>query len=482
MFTTSLNPTETPFLAVSWEFVGNPASKPIITSLLDANITAPEYDGRITIFRSTGSLQLRNLMLSDSGKYRILVIIFTLMVTLNWNVFLFLPAEPVSDVRVLPLSTDLIEFKNSVHLSCLSSGTSLSFVWMNSSSEFTPSDRVQITNEGSTLTIINVTRYEEGPYTCFVFNPASSNISDPINVFVSYGPENVTLNVDPASQKHYEEGSDISLSCSADSRPPATFYWLLNENFLPDSGSELKFINVQKNQSGNYSCQAFNTIIKFSKHSHSLLTIVTVYHELKSVDLIEFNSPVNLSCSSSGSSLSFVWMNGTSEVTASDSVLITDGGSTLTFLNVSRYDHGTYWCHVSNPVSEEISDPVSVFISYGPENLQLKASPSREYYEEGLNVHLTCLAESRPLAKIQWFLNGDPLNETGSVLKLMNIQVNQSGNYSCHVFNSNTLKIQTSALNPYRGLSSGAITGIVLGCVIFVAVVATGAFLIAQRM
>ncbi|MEQ2261047.1 hypothetical protein XENORESO_004976, partial [Xenotaenia resolanae] len=69
------------------------------------------------------------------------------------------------------------------------------------------------------------------------------------------GPENVRIS---QSKKQYEKGSDIHLSCSADSRPPATFQWLMNGHHLPSSGSELKLINVQRNQSGDYSCQAFN--------------------------------------------------------------------------------------------------------------------------------------------------------------------------------------------------------------------------------
>ena len=62
----------------------------------------------------------------------------------------------------------------------------------------------------------------------------------------------------PPPQEHYEEGSDVSLTCSADSRPSAQFHWFLNRNKLPDSGPELRLMNMQMSRSGNYSCQAFN--------------------------------------------------------------------------------------------------------------------------------------------------------------------------------------------------------------------------------
>lgn len=68
-FTTSLGPSEIPFLSVSWSFKGTN----IITST-STNITNPGYASRITLDRATGSLQLRNLVLEDSGEYAITII------------------------------------------------------------------------------------------------------------------------------------------------------------------------------------------------------------------------------------------------------------------------------------------------------------------------------------------------------------------------------------------------------------------------
>ena len=53
-------------------------------------------------------------------------------------------------------------------------------------------------------------------------------------------------------------GANITLSCSAESSPPAEFEWFLNGESQKKTGQEVKLEDLQENQSGNYSCQASN--------------------------------------------------------------------------------------------------------------------------------------------------------------------------------------------------------------------------------
>ncbi|KAK1896218.1 Carcinoembryonic antigen-related cell adhesion molecule 5 [Dissostichus eleginoides] len=405
MFNTTLTPGTT-FATVIWTFgVRN------IFSFNGSNLTAPGYKGRITFSRSTGSLELRNLALTDSGEYS--VTINSLFSSKTGTTILNI-TEPVSNVVVTSEPTELVEFNSSVSLSCSSSGSSLSFLWLNSSSEVTGSDRVQITDGGSTLTINNVTCYDQGPFECQVSNPFSNGTSDPVNLTIYYGPENTILTITP-TKEHHQEGSDISLSCSAESRPPAQFTWFLDGDLMSD-GPELRLMNVQQNQRGNYSCQAFNDkTLRYETSQPSFVSVDGMSGRLSDGAIAGIVISV-IVVSAGGAGGYYVYNSNSSEVTGSDRVQITDGNSTLTIVNVTRYDQGPFSCQVFNPVSNGTSDP----------------------------LNLTIYSDSRPSAVFKWFLNGALLSDTGPELSVINVQINQSGSYSCQAFNNKTLRYETS--------------------------------------
>lgn len=67
MFNPTLTSSETLF-EVSWIFGDNII---IEYNTYAPNNTDPEYEGRITLFISTGSLELRNVTSNDSGQYSV---------------------------------------------------------------------------------------------------------------------------------------------------------------------------------------------------------------------------------------------------------------------------------------------------------------------------------------------------------------------------------------------------------------------------
>ncbi|XP_050932078.1 carcinoembryonic antigen-related cell adhesion molecule 1 isoform X2 [Lates calcarifer] len=474
-FTTTLTPQENQFVAWTFDFNN------IITTNTTSETTAPQYEGRITLDRFTGSLQLRNVSLTDSGEYRVSIIspgggFYTGQTRLDVYV-------PVSNVRVTANSSDLIEFNSSVSLSCSSSGSSLSFLWLNSSSEVTASDRVQLTDGGAILTIISVTRYDQGPFRCRVFNPVSNGSSDPVNLSISYGPDNITLTLSP-SQEYYVEGSNIILSCSAVSRPSSLFYWFLNGDLLTARGSELRLMNIQMSQSGNYSCQAFNN--KTMRTQISQPSVVSVLERISGASVksstnqpVDGNS-VNLTCEAAGSVFTRQWMKDGSDLILTDNMMLYNEGRVLSFQPLKKKDSGEYSCKISNPVSSDEAKYVMV-VNYGPENVKITGE-TLIYLQETLK--LTCSAESTPSASYTWMWNKTEIISYSAELTKVITELSESGNYTCQAMNNVTRRtlsavheLTVKAERP-PSCSAGCIAGIVIACLVVVGAAAGGGYYI----
>uniref|UniRef100_A0A668T7Y1 Ig-like domain-containing protein n=1 Tax=Oreochromis aureus TaxID=47969 RepID=A0A668T7Y1_OREAU len=266
--------------------------------------------------------------------------------------FCFSFTESVSNILITSSKTDLVEFNSSVTLVCSASGSPTSFLWFNGSSEVTANDRVHFTDGGSNLTIINVTRFDQGPFRCLVSNLLSNGTSDPLTL-------KITL---PALY-----------ICGKESKPSSTV----------------------------------------------------------------------LMCSvSKGTSSSYQWFNGSSMITANEHLQLSSGNSILTIRNVTRYDQGPYKCNVSNNVSNDISAPVNLNINYGPSNAKMTVMPVSSIYKGGSNITLSCSADSSPPAMITWMIDGVYQTNTSSI-ELQDATESDSGNYTCLIQNTVTLRFSS---------------------------------------
>uniref|UniRef100_A0A8C5A5N5 Ig-like domain-containing protein n=1 Tax=Gadus morhua TaxID=8049 RepID=A0A8C5A5N5_GADMO len=413
--------------SVAWRFhLDSGTVIPIITSAVETT-TAPEYINRTKFDHITGSLELSILTLNDTGLYEVIIIppsSHPLHGACNLQV-----QVRVSGVTVTPNTTELMEFSSSVRISCqVSTGTYLSYLWMNGSSEITVlSDRVQVGDGGTSLTILNVTRYDRGPYTCNVSNLISTQESAPLTLHPIYGPVSIQINVPVDS---VEIGQTLHLSCRAESTPPAHFTWMNGVNEEIGHGAEfLKTATLL--DSGEYTCLAVNNITKL---------------ELRAVQSI----------SVTGTLLPFILYRQT--------VQVGDGGTSLTILNVTRYDRGPYTCNVSNLISTQ-------------ESLWLKLNHGRTIYVQvdqvqiGQVLHLSCRAESTPPADFTW-MNGmnEEIGSGADFQKTATLL--DSGEYTCLAVNSITkLELRAVQNNSSSQLSSGAIAGIAIAVILTVVLV-----------
>uniref|UniRef100_A0A3B3Q6Z2 Ig-like domain-containing protein n=1 Tax=Paramormyrops kingsleyae TaxID=1676925 RepID=A0A3B3Q6Z2_9TELE len=189
------------------------------------------------------------------------------MQSLHTSLFVFKPTAQVSDVIIQANATELVEFNDSVSLTCSASGSSPTFHWLNGSSDIIVSERVHLSAYSRTLTISPVLRSDQKPIYCSVTNIISSNTSRPITF-------NVSLTVSPPGPI-FTSGTSLTLSCSAQSSPPAQFQWALNDTLLSQRGDKLLVTNIKASQSGNYTCWAHkNRTLRYHLSEPSMITVL----------------------------------------------------------------------------------------------------------------------------------------------------------------------------------------------------------------
>ncbi|TSZ83248.1 Hemicentin-1 [Bagarius yarrelli] len=454
----------------------------------------PPYTDRASMDPSTLALELRNLLENDTGSYTLTIQRNGASVEGKTALYVLVP---VSSVTIVPSQTELVEFNSTVSLVCSASGSSLSFLWLNGSSVVTADERIQLTDNNSSLGITSVIRGDTGPYQCEASNFLGKETSPELSLIIYYGPENVAIAAGPGGPI-YSPGSNPKLTCSAISSPAAEFQWAVNGTHLAETGPDLELNNIQISQSGNYTCIANNK--QSLRYSISEPLSVTVLVSVSSVtivpsqtELVESNSTVSLVCSASGSSLSFLWLNGSSVVTADERIQLTDNNSSLGITSVIRGDTGPYQCEASNFLGKETSPELSLIIYYGPENVAIAAGPGGPIYSPGSNPKLTCSAISSPAAEFEWAVNGTHLAETGPDLELYNIQISQSGNYTCIAHNRQNLRysisepLSVTVLGNWEdaggsgSLSAGVIAAIVIVVLLCVVAAVVGLVFLAKK-
>ncbi|XP_037129142.1 carcinoembryonic antigen-related cell adhesion molecule 20-like isoform X1 [Syngnathus acus] len=477
-FNTTVAATPMPFPTVIWTFIEGSNEIPVITAT-SQNKTGPGYQGRITLFKRTGSLELSKLALSDSGKYSLVILTesgdqITGSTTLQ-------TLEPVSNVMLTVNSTDLLEFNSTLRLSCSSLGSSVSFHWLNDSAEISADDRVQFTDEGAALTIAPVTRYDQRSFRCRVSNAVSEDDSHSVHLSVSYGPDDTHLVMSPRKE-YVAEGSNVNLSCSANSRPVATFTWFVNGKLLV-RGSNFSLVNVQQHHSGNYSCQSFNTKTLRYKESqkwpiHVLKKISGASVTLSTSRPVE-GTELNMTCDAAGSVFFREWTKGGSALIPDERVTLHDKNRTVSFRTAVRSDSASYSCRIINPIDEE-EVTLGVLVNYGPDPVQI-TGPSQIIVKETLT--LSCSAVSVPAATYMWTaLNSTAVLHNSSTFVKYNVNFSDSGSYVCSATNGITGKSMSAShrLDVTDGTdtacSAGCIAGIVLACLVICAAVAGGAY------
>ncbi|XP_067304999.1 carcinoembryonic antigen-related cell adhesion molecule 1 isoform X2 [Pseudorasbora parva] len=398
------------------------------------------YRAGISFNNSTYQLTLLSVTLKSSGIY---VLDSFAPTSIRAEITLDVQ-EPVSNVTADVNRTNLVEFNDTVIFTCNATGTPLWFSWQNGSSAVKAGERVQLINNGRNLVISGVTRYDEGPFKCIVVNNVSSGESGQMSLTISYGPSNLRITASPENMA-YVSGSAISLSCSADSKPTASFSWMYNGNLVNVSGPTYNLSNTAQNTTGLYTCNAQNAVTQ--RYATVTKTIVVV-DPISAVTLNPSGSPVenmpfNLSCNIVGPVDSIQWTKNGQIMSNDSRITFSNNNFNLNFNLLSLSDDGLYQCAASNAVSNVSSQAYNLMVNYGPINT---TASGPDVAVVGSNVTFSCSSVSRPQSQYSWYFSGSKVAE-GSVYRTAALTRNHSGQYTCTAFNNITGISSNAAVN-----------------------------------
>uniref|UniRef100_A0A8C8WUK4 Ig-like domain-containing protein n=1 Tax=Panthera leo TaxID=9689 RepID=A0A8C8WUK4_PANLE len=279
------------------------------------------------------------------------------------------------------------------------------------------------------------------------------------------------------------------VSYAADSQQITPGFAHSGRETLYHNGS-LLFQNISLEDTGYYTLQ----IIKRNVQVERVTGQLHVYPELPKPNITSNNSdPVEnvdsvvLMCEPQTQNTSYLWSVNSKSLPDSARLELSLDNRTLTLHGVTRNDTGPYECETWNPVSAGHSDPFTLNVLYGPDAPTI--SPSDSYYLPGANLSLSCHSASNPPAQYSWLINGSP-QPSSQELFIPNITVNDSGSYTCLVYNPGTRLSKTTVktitvsddfTQQSSGLSTGAIAGIVIGVLAGVALIAALLYFLCNR-
>ncbi|XP_075844444.1 cell adhesion molecule CEACAM5-like isoform X3 [Microtus pennsylvanicus] len=432
------NLPETP-LVFYWHKGENPDnSNEIARFIASANVdkAGPAYSGRETIYPN-GSLLFQNVTQKDTGAYTLQMLMQsfdTTKVSVQFHVHPLLPKPSITSNNSNPM-----EGQDSVALMCEPETETTSYLWRRNGQSLSEGDRLKLSEDNRTLTLLSVVRNDTGDYECETRNPVSTSRSDPFTLNITYGPD---VPIISPSDTHFHLRSNLSLFCQAASNPPALYSWFVNGELL-SSSQELLIPNITTKNSGSYTCSVSNSVTGLSRTTVKNITVLepvtTPSIQVSNTTVKELDS-VSLTCSSNNTGISIHWLFNGQSLELTDRMKLSLDNSTLSIDPVRREDAGLYQCEVSNPVSSERSDPIQLAI------LVLVTTPSIQVsnttVKELDSVSLTCSSNETGIS-IHWLFNGQSLELTdrmklslnNSTLSIDPVRREDSGKYQCEVSN-----------------------------------------------
>ncbi|XP_051845427.1 carcinoembryonic antigen-related cell adhesion molecule 6-like [Antechinus flavipes] len=238
--------------------------------------TGPGYTKREEIY-SNASLLIKKVKMSDTRNYTFQELgpdFF--MATASKQIQVY---KMVSKPVITANTTSVTEARDSVVFQCFTRDVDITILWYLNNLPLPLSKTLSLSTNNKTLTLQQTGRKDAGLYQCEVWNQVSAQSSDHITLTVNYGPEQVKITQDPGSVEVHSiqvsANSTLTLSCHANSFPPAQYDWLFNNSVLLRNKDKLT-LQGSSLVPGHYTCTAWNSL---TKQGHSSFVYIKTLME-----------------------------------------------------------------------------------------------------------------------------------------------------------------------------------------------------------
>ncbi|KAG8436526.1 hypothetical protein GDO86_007581 [Hymenochirus boettgeri] len=402
-----------------------------------------EISGRLRLQTNGQKLLIPSAESSDSGSYQCVVKNEAGSSTKQFNIAVHVRPTIKPEPSLVSVLMD-----KSITMQCIASGVPNPHItWLKDELPLNIANgNINMESFGHSLQFKKTFLEDAGKYTCVATNAAGEakqiiwlNVLEPPSI----------ENSGEMTQETVTANNLLILECKATGNPDPVITWFKDNQQLPstgeisllDRGQRLQISRAQIIHSGIYKCLA-SSIAGTAELTYRLQVHVPPYISGRSDQVtVIVNNLTRLECEAIGfPTPSLTWLKDGSPISSfTDGIQILSGGRVLALTNAQIGDAGKYTCVAVNAAGEHQKDfDLSVYV---PPNIMGEEQNISTLITE--TIILTCQSNAVPPPVLTWYKDWKPLirrtglsiSEDGSILKIENAQIRDTGRYSCEAVN-----------------------------------------------